>query len=167
MTDFFPEKHKQVSSKNRFGICDTPPPSTGKAYLDEANGRNWIAVVENFYRDNITFIPIDHCIDIKRPDGLMDNRCDGLLYYDVTIVFVELKQRTETGSNWIKEGDKQLRTTIRHFEDSPQAKGFKIKKAYVANSAKPLFRFSQTERMERFFSDTGYSLRIENRIHIL
>ncbi|MDR1882517.1 MAG: hypothetical protein LBR26_07010 [Prevotella sp.] len=166
MINFFPEEHKQVSKKKRFGICDTPPPPAQKAYIDEANGQNWIAVVENFYQDSVTFTPVDHCIEIKRPDETMDNRCDGFLYYDTTVIFVELKQRNEVGSKWIKEGDNQLRVTIRHFENTPQAKGFKIKKACISNSAKPLFRFFQAERMDRFFSDTGYTLRIENRIHI-
>jgi hypothetical protein len=164
MTYFFPEKYKKVSKKKRFGICDTPPPPAQRAYIDEANGQNWIAVVDNFYQDTITFIPIDHCIETIRPDGLMDNCCDGLLYYDTTIIFVELKQRS--GSKWIKEGDNQLRATIRHFECTPQAMDFETKKAYISNSSKPLFRFFQAERMDRFLSDTGYTLRIENRIHI-
>ena len=166
MIDFFPEKHKKVSKKKRFGICDTPPPPAQKAYIDEANGKNWIAVVENIYQDTITFIPIDHCIEIKRPDNLMDNRCDGFLYYDATVIFIELKQRNESGSKWIKEGENQLRVTIHHFESTPQSKDFKIKRAYISNSSKPRFRFSQAERMDRFLSDTGYTLRIKNRIHI-
>jgi hypothetical protein len=165
MINFFPEEHKQVSKKKRFGICDTSPPPQ-KAYIDETNGRNWIAVVENVYQDAVTFIPVDHCIEIKRPDGVTDCRCDGFLYYDTTIIFVELKQRNGSGSKWIKEGDHQLRVTIRHFENTSQAKDFKIKKAYISNSAKPFFRSFQAERMDRFLSDTGYSLRIENRIHI-
>lgn len=102
MIDFFPEEHKQVSKKKRFGICDTPPPPAKKAYINEANGRGWIAVVENFYRDNVTFIPVDHCIEIIRPNGTMGNRCDGFLYYDTTIIFVELKQRNENGNQWVK-----------------------------------------------------------------
>ncbi len=57
MIDFFPEEHKQTSDKRRFGICDTPPPPAIEAYIDEANGQNWIAVVDNFYQDSITFIP--------------------------------------------------------------------------------------------------------------
>ena len=166
MINFFPEEYKQVSKKKRFGICDTPPPPAQKAYIDEVNGQNWIAVVENFYQDSVTFIPIDHCIVIKRQDGSMDNRCDGFLYYDATVIFVELKQRNESGSKWIKEGDNQLRVTIRHFESTPQAKDFKTKQAYISNSSKPRFRFSQAERMDRFFDDTRYTLRIENKIHI-
>ena len=166
MIDFFPEEHKQTSDKQCFGICDTPPPPACKAYIDEANGENWIAVVDNFYRDSITFIPIDNCIEIKRPDGTMDNRCDGFLYYKVTIIFVELKQRDQKGNRWVKDADNQLRVTIGHFEKSPQAQDFSVKKAYISNNHRPRFRSSQAIRMNQFFIDTGYRLRIENRIHI-
>ena len=38
------------------------------------------------------------------------------------------------------------------------------KKAYIANSEKPKFRESQKRRMDEFLTDTGYVLRIENRI---
>ncbi len=54
--------------------------------------------------------------------------------------------------------------TISHFEREKQAQSFSIKKAYIANGCKPIFRSSQAVRMQRFFDDTGYSLRIENRI---
>jgi hypothetical protein len=65
---------------------------------------------------------------------------------------------------WIKEGEQQLRTTIKYFEDEADSDNFTIKKAYVANSERPRFRDSQQERMEKFGDETGYILRIENRI---
>ena len=164
MINFFPEEHKTTSSKKRFGICDeTPPPH---AYIDEGNGRYWVAVVENFYQDEITFIPIDHCIEIRRPNNDMDNRCDGFLYYDRTIIFVELKTSGSKSKYWIDDGENQLRVTISHFEKGFEAKDFEIKKAYIANNSKPLFRSNMAVRMDNFFQDTGYVLRIENRIRI-
>lgn len=166
MIDFFPEEHKAFSSKKRFGICDTPPPPSLKAYIDEANGQNWVAVVENFYQDKITFIPIDNCIETRRPDSTMDNRCDGFLYYDKTIVFVELKTSGSKNKYWVSHGEQQLRTTIQHFEGTFEAEDFVVKKAYIANNAKPLFRSGMVGRMDSFFYDTGYVLRIENRINI-
>lgn len=166
MIDFFPDEHKAFSSKKRFGICDNTPPPAGKAFIDEDNGQNWIAVVENFYQHEITFIPIDNCIEIRRPDRAMDNRCDGFLYDEQTVIFVELKNSGSKNKYWIEDGENQLRTTIRHFENTLQAARFDIKKAYIANKAKPLFRNSMAIRMEHFFNDTGYVLRIENRINI-
>jgi len=166
MINFFPDEHKSHSSKKRFGICDTPPPPSLKAYIDEANGQDWIAVVDNYYQDEITFIPIDNCIEILRADSKMDNRCDGLLYYGKTVIFVELKTSGARNKNWIDHGQEQLRVTIGHFENSFEAEDFDVKKAYIANNAKPLFRSSMVGRMDNFFLDTGYVLRIENRINI-
>ena len=166
MINFFPEEHKDFSSKKRFGICDETPPPNKKAYIDESNGQNWIAVIENFYQDNITFIPVDNCIEIRRADKTMDNRCDGFLYYDKTIIFVELKKSASKSKYWIDDGENQLRVTIGHFESCDEAVNFDVKKAYIANNAKPLFRRSMTDRMDNFFQDTGYVLRIESRINI-
>lgn len=164
MINFFPEEYKTSSSKKRFGICDeTPPPH---AYIDEVNGQYWVAVVENFYQDEITFIPVDHCIEIKRPNNKMDNRCDGFLYYDRTIIFVELKVSTSKSKYWIDDAENQLRVTIGHFKKCDEANNFEVKKAYIANNAKPKFRKFMTDRMDNFFHDTGYVLRIENRIYI-
>lgn len=166
MINFFPDEHKEISRKKFFGICDTPPPPHKKAYIDESNKQDWIATVENPDSTAVTFIPIDHCIDIRRSDGTMDNRCDGLLYYDKTIIFVELKQSEQERTTWISKGEKQLRATIIHFEKTPEAKIFTEKKAYVANNLKPFFRTSQTQRMDKFLSDTGYVLRIESEIKL-
>nr|WP_320058404.1 hypothetical protein [uncultured Bacteroides sp.] len=167
MIDFFPDEHKSSSNRQRFGVCDTPPPPAKKAYIDESNGSEWIAIVDNYYSVMVNFIPIDNCIEIRRPDNTMDNRCDGCLYYEQTILFIELKQRKTRGNQWIKDAEHQLRVTIGHFEKTPQSELFSTKKAYIANSEKPHFRSAQTERMENFFSDTGYILRIENVVEIV
>ena len=74
------------------------------------------------------------------------------------------KERNEKGSKWVKDAEGQLRSTISYFEKSENAKNYKIKKAYIANSEKPKFRESQKRRMDEFLTDTGYVLRIENRI---
>ena len=62
--------------------------------------------------------------------------------------------------------DKRRRTAVGYFEQQEEARNFPIKKAYIANSEKPLFRTGQAVRMERFFLETNYILRIENRINI-
>jgi len=136
----------------------------GLAYIDETNGENWISVVVNQPQNDVLFTAIDNCIEIFRPDRTMDKRCDGMLSFNDTVVFVELKQMNTMDVGWIKDGEKQLRTTIKYFEDEPLSKGFRVKKAYIANSERPKFRDSQQERMEKFEDETGYVLRIENRI---
>lgn len=158
------ERCQTSSSKKIFGLCDLPAPSTKPAYIDEENGGEWIGVVVNEYLCKVTFTAIDHCIDIHSPDNAQPKRCDGLLTYDDAAIFVELKDRSTKGNNWVKEAELQLRSTIHHFERTADAEDFRKKKAYIANSTRPKFKKSQTQRMEKFQIDTGYVLRIENRI---
>jgi len=153
------------STKKKFGICDDQPPlPKGPAYIDETNGSKWIAVVVNDPPIQVLFTAIDNCIDILRPDRKMDKRCDGMLSYNETVIFVELKETDMKGAEWIKKADLQLRTTIKYFEEERISDSFNIKKAYIANSERPKFRDSQQVRMEKFEEETGYVLRIENRI---
>lgn len=166
MIDFFPTEHIASSSKRKFGICDRPAPAAEKAYIAEKQGQDLIAAVDNYYQIKVNFVPVDHCIELRRPSGVMDNRCDGCLFYEDTIIFVELKQRKGKGSQWVKEAEQQLRSTITHFERQDEARNFHTKKACIANSEKPFFRIGQAERMERFYIDTNYILKIESRIKI-
>ena len=152
------------SDRKLFGLCDDPPPASNPAYIDETDGAKWIAVVVNEDRYEVTFTAIDNCILIKRPDGKPAKRCDGVLTYNTTVTFVELKQRGAIGNAWVTDAEKQLRTTISYFESEDDAGNYNKNKAYIANSEHPKFKESQTRRMEQFFDDTGYVLRIENRI---
>jgi hypothetical protein len=164
--DFNVTKCQTYSSKKKFGLCDDPPPPMKPAYIDEEDGAKWIAVIDNESRYPVTFTAIDNCIEIKRKDGTMDKRCDGMLTYDSTVIFVELKERRASGSAWVKDAEKQLRTSILYFEGTDNAKEFTQKKAFIANNEHPKFKESQTRRMEQFFEDTGYILKIENRINL-
>lgn len=49
---------------------------------------------------SVTFTAIDHCIETLRADGSMDKRCDGVLTYGTTVIFVELKERGGKGNGW-------------------------------------------------------------------
>jgi len=162
--DFNVAKCQTRSDKKIFGLCDDPSPAKNPAYIDELNGGKWIAVVKNEDRYSVTFTAIDNCIEIKRADDTMDKRCDGVLTYDSTVIFVELKERGALGSAWVKDAEKQLRTSISYFEDTDGAEDYTSKKAYIANSEHPKFKESQSRRMDQFLTDTGYVLRIVNRI---
>ena len=70
------------------------------------------------------------------------------------------------GAKWVVKADEQLRTTISYFEQEEIAEDFTTKQAYIANSERPKFRESQMHRMDQFFTDTGYVLRIVNRIKL-
>jgi hypothetical protein len=151
-----------------FGLCDDPPPLENPAYIDEADQSKWIAEVSNDNEYRVDFIAIDRCdeFDFRREDGSPAKRCDGVLTYNTSVIFVELKQKKgKKGKNkWIRDGEEQLRSTINYFEKIPDAKSYTTKKAYIANSEHPEFRISQKERMAEFFKETGYILRIENKI---
>ncbi|MBC7555022.1 MAG: hypothetical protein H7257_13720 [Taibaiella sp.] len=164
--DFFTARCSGSSDKRIFGLCDKAHPAKEPAYIDEDNGKDWIAVIENNNRETVQFIAVDHCIDLLKVDGKMDSRCDGMLYYNTTVIFVELKERSGLGNEWVKDGEKQLRATIKHFEQEAEAVNYTFKKAYIANSGHPKFKTTQAGRMEQFLADTGYVLRIENRIAI-
>jgi len=167
--DFFKSQCQSVSNKKRFGLCDEQN-NKQPAYLDERNGAKWIAVVENEELKKIHFIAIDNCIDIWRDEVKkeMDNRCDGMLWYETSIIFVELKDRVSKKDKnaWVEDGQKQLKCTIEYFEKTEQSNNFREKRAYIANKAHPIFKESQLQRMKNFKEETGYTLRIENRIKI-
>ena len=167
--DFFNSQCKSVSNKKLFGLCDEQD-NKEPAYLDERNGDKWIAVVENEELKEIHFIAIDNCIDIWRDEVRkeMDNRCDGMLWYETSIIFVELKDRVSKKDKnaWVEDGEKQLKCTIEYFEKTEQSNNFREKRAYIANKAHPIFKESQLVRMKNFKEETGYTLRIENRIKI-
>lgn len=163
---FFEPKCQTFSGRKIFGLCDDPPPATNPAYIDEQDGAKWIAVVENEDLYDVTFTAIDNCIDVKRPDGKMAKRCDGVLTYNTTAIFVELKQRSARGNAWVTDAEEQLRTSIDYFEQEEEAENFGIKQAYIANSEHPKFKESQMRRMDQFYTDTGFVLRIINRIRL-
>jgi hypothetical protein len=155
---------QKKSSRKIFGLCDDPPPASNPAYIDEANGANWIAVVENESQQEITFTAVDNCIEILRPDGKMKQRCDGMLTYDSTVIFVELKDRDAQGNAWVEDAIPQLRSTIDSFETTDMADNFDKKLAYVSNKQHPKFKSTQQRRMDAFYADTNYVLRIHGRI---
>jgi hypothetical protein len=103
---FFEAKCQTFSSRKLFGLCDAPPLVSNPAYIDESNGAKWIAIVVNEYRYDVTFTALDNCIVVNRPEGKSAKRCDGVLTYNSTITFVELKQRVAIGNEWVKDAEK-------------------------------------------------------------
>ena len=160
--NFFVNRCKDQTNRKLFGLCDDRP--NQRAYLDENDGTKWIAVVVNESLFNVIFTAIDNCIETKRSDGKMDKRCDGFLVYESTIIFVELKEIGGFSSNWVQDGEQQIRSSLKYFEITSEAENYSIKKAYIANNEHPKARTSQAVRMDRFLNETGYILRIENRI---
>ena len=151
----------------RFGLYDPPHPEKGKAYINEIDEDNWIAIVNNPSKHPIDFYAIDHCTEIKRLDGKEAKRCDGLLKYKNAITFVELKERKDRkGNKWLKEAVLQLKETYSYFCKSNNISDFENINAYVCNNKKPNFRDGHTEQKERFKTETGIRLFVQQEITI-
>jgi hypothetical protein len=151
--DFEKEACQQVIQANRFGICDDLPQQP--AYLDTTEPQKWMAIVENEAAFEITFTAIDNCIEIRRANGDMDNRCDGMLTYDDNIIFVELKN---VRSEWITNGLAQLERTIQHFMDHYDMSVIRHKRAFLCNKKHPQFQVIEQATKQQFFQK--YKVRI-------
>lgn len=165
--DFFNSHCRSFSSKRKFGICDDPSPAHTPAYIKEDEGEKWIAVVDNHYGEEIQFIAVDNCISLKRESGEDAQRCDGFLFFNKTIIFVELKDRKgKQARQWKNEAKEQLKETIHFFEQQDKAKQFEVKKAYISNR-KDMKRHQRNQSgVEEFLDGTEYILRIDSRIEI-
>lgn len=84
MIDFFPTQHISSSNRRKFGICDRPAPVAEKAYIAEKQGQDWIAAVDNYPQVKVNFVPVDHCIELRRADGSMDKSA-------ATACFIEIR----------------------------------------------------------------------------
>lgn len=155
-----------VLNDSLFGICDTPPPPAKPAYVNNIDDGTWIARVKNENSYEVTFVAIDNCLVINRANGEKDSTCDGMMLYNNSIIFVELKECNTDGIKWIRKGDSQLRSTINHFRDNHDITAYETKYAYLANSQRPNFRSSQKERMDRFKEETGVRLKIMAEIEL-
>lgn len=161
--DFFIEPCQTANIRaERFGICD--PQDGGKAYVDFDHEEDWVAVVENRSGEPLNFTAIDNCIEILRPDGSMDNRCDAMLTGAGQIVFIELKIQK---SDWIQHAvNDQLQTTIDHFRDNHSLDAYRKRSAYACNKSHPYFHHSNMELMNDFRRKNGVRLNIVNQIII-
>ncbi|MDE7459458.1 MAG: hypothetical protein K2M85_00055 [Paramuribaculum sp.] len=165
--DFFDNPHKQTTSVGRFGLCDDVAPEDcpkTPAYIKESDEDNWTAEVVNPQQKTPTFYPIDNCIEILRPNGEMDNRCDGLLEYNGKLIFVELKDRA--GGKWVGEGLKQLAVTIENFKKHHNIAEYTSIRAQLCNKQRPLAVVSCKTIVEKFKDDTGCIVSVDRNIII-
>jgi hypothetical protein len=160
--NFFDPKCQTTTSEAEFGICDDPPPPHQPAYISTTDPDKWIATIQNSNELELVFTAIDNCIEIKRDDGNMESRCDAMIICGNNIIFVELKERNS--GKWQQKGEKQLKTIIDIFGKNHGLDSYGSKVAYVANKFKPDLESSQKERIQKFKDQTGFTLRILNKI---
>lgn len=160
--NFFQNACKTSSDKNIFGICDDSPNSP--AYIDENTRSKWIAIVSNPQNKRADFYAIDNCVEILKPNGDLESRCDGLLKENQNLIFIELKERESKG--WFGKGSKQLKTTIDVFLANYNASNFNSIEAYVCNSLKPRSNPARASSIQKFYDETGFILRDKQLIII-
>lgn len=147
-----------------FGICDDTPPPHLPAYIDLNNQENWIAIVDNPQAKNVTFKAIDNCVDLRRENGEMEKRCEGFLYYENKLIFLDLKNRKYSG--WLIDAREKLVETISAFVENNNMETFAILESYVANKLVPSSTSNHQIEMEKFKSATGLKMKISRRIKI-
>jgi hypothetical protein len=160
--NFFDPQCQEMTIEIKFGLCDDKPHHS--AYIDTSDSDKWIAIIENNGKVEVIFTAIDNCIDIRRPDGSKESRCDGMITYTDKIIFIELKERQSKG--WIEKGESQLRTTISIFSSNNNIDQYELKAAYIANKFRPIFESNAMTRMQKFKDDTGFILKIRNMIEL-
>jgi len=162
--DFFIYGCKSTTVKDRFGLCDDPPPSKNPAYIEENTPEDWVAVVENKNVISVDLHAIDNCIEILRPNGELESRCDCMLHYNNSLVFAELKDRASRG--WLTKGSSQLTITIRKFKENYNIEDFDKVEAYVCNKQRPLAITGSNTIVQKFKDDTGLILKPDRNIKI-
>ncbi len=155
----------EETKNDRFGICDDPPPATDPAYLNIDNESSWIAEVLNAEKKDVKFIAVDHCIEILRPNGDKESRCDGILITQDTIAFVELKDRIAR-HGWIADGLGQLTVTIQKFKENHNVNAYSRHEGYVANKQKPFFNNNVSTIAQKFKDDTGFIFNVKRVIEL-
>lgn len=162
--DFFISGCKTTTVKDKFGLCDDPPPAKNPAYIEENNPEDWIAEVENENEISVDLHAIDNCIEILRPNGEMESRCDCMLHYNNSLVFAELKDRASSG--WLAKGSSQVSITINKFKENHNITDFDKVEAYVCNKQRPLAITGINTTAQKFKDETGLTLKPDRNIKI-
>ncbi len=162
--DFFINRCKSTSNLAEFGLCDDPPPANNPAYIDEVDDNKWIGIVKNIDTKEVEFIAIDACIDIRKPDGKTESRCDGLICFDNNLIFVELKSRE--GGQWFKKGREQLTVTVNTFKANYNINQYNSVYGNVCNSLRPQSHSGHAANIEQFKDETDLILKGDRIIEI-
>lgn len=148
---------KSITTAIRFGIIDDLTEDDQPAFVQEYREEDWDVVVrkESGNEYKVIFKAIDKCLEFPEPinPNEENNRCDGMLTFDNHLIFVEIKH--SSGSEYTGKAKKQLSRTIHVFKENHGLADYKIKKAYISNSAKPQapeFSLTETEK----FADENF-----------
>ena len=154
--DFFQAKCQSTTSETVFGIYDAPP-----ATLSFKNPDDWNLWVDNGYAKEITHIAIDDCLGIPGTEG---ERCESLITYENSLMFIELKDRD--GGKWAAKARDQLINTIKLFKRDVGIDDYKRLYAHIANKQRPHFKAGGSSFFQQFEDETGFILRVSDVLKI-
>ncbi|MCR5291238.1 MAG: hypothetical protein K6E51_14720 [Treponema sp.] len=147
-----------ILAKNPSDSIAAIPAKKLPAFLDYENKNDWNSIILSDGRTDINFIAVDNRIQYCDKHGDEKKRCDAMIYTEQTVVFIELKNQMK---DWFDDAVEQLKSTIDHFDDVDGLDKFRFKKAYACNKQHPIFNYHYKERMQKFYKDTGVTLRPE------
>lgn len=154
--NFFEAKCTSRTSKAVFGIYDVPP-----AALSFTDSENWNVWVDNEKEIEITFIAVDHCLNIPESDG---ERCEGMITYNDILIFIELKDRNS--GRWAGKSRDQLKNTINIFKRDSDITPYTRLYGHIANKQRPNFKSGNKTFYQQFEDETGFILRVSDVIKI-
>lgn len=162
--DFFKVDCQNTTSEQKFGLYDAEDLTPVKIKLTEEE--LWNATVLNSTSKNILVTAIDNCIDIFRQNGEMDNRCDCMLTYETSILFIELKNKRDS---WQSEGLAQIENVVKIMiaEIPDFYNGFTKRKAIVANRKHQFPAFQESNIEQRQYFSSKYKMRIQFEAEIV
>ncbi|MDD4968555.1 MAG: hypothetical protein PHT07_03905 [Paludibacter sp.] len=127
----------KTSHAERFGISDVNSDKREPAYLDIENEDSWDLAVMNPAKKLVTFKAIDFCVELFRPlvigspDRELIKRCEGMIFYEDKLIFIEIKNR-QTG-RWLIDAREKFEETIMSFRESHPDSKLIIQKPIIAN----------------------------------
>ena len=171
IVNFFVEECKTQSDKIIFGLCDDE--DNKPAYIDDDESNKYLKWIGKVYNDSekmVDFYPVDNCVDMRKHNGEMDERCEGFLSYSGNnIIFTELKNRKIIPEGWRKKAEEQIMVTIKSFFDNYDKNSYKVK-AWICNKQLTNQNYYQqiNEFRDKTKKDFGKScvLYIQNSIYI-
>lgn len=155
---------KTETTSERFGISDVNSSQRQPAFIDTTNEIVWDVVVKNTLNKNVIFKAVDFCVDAFRDNGELIKRCEGFLFFDNKILFIELKKRAK--GNWLKDAREKFEETILKFRENYANNNFEILEPIVSN--KMFSRVHQNEMLQkRILKDNvGLDFHISSTIKI-
>ena len=163
--NFFDGACKTESNKAQFGLCDDTPPPEKPAYIDENDQSKCIGKVASPTNKDVYFYAIDNCVDILKADGISkESRCDGMLHFDNSLLFVELKMRGSSG--WLVKARTQLTITLAKFQLNNNSTDFDKIEAYACNGLKPFANQGNNIELLKFKDETELIMYAQQDISI-